>query len=97
MFSLLTIFPNTPLYFQAIEKGLINPQRWIDFCLNPTRDFYLDYWEEFFTRDELLDLYDLAYKKFYFRISYIIQSILNLKSFAELKRKIKGALVLLLK
>ncbi len=97
MFSLLTIFPNTPLYFQAIEKGLIKPQRWIDFCLNPTKDFYLDYWEEFFTREELLDLYDLAYKKFYFRVSYIIQSILNLKSFAELKRKIKGALVLLLK
>lgn len=97
MFSLLTIFPNTPLYFQAIQKGLINQQRWIDFCLNPTKDFYLDYWEEFFTRDELLDFYDLAYKKFYFRISYVIQSILSLRSFAELKRKIKGVLVLLLK
>lgn len=97
MFSLLTIFPNTPLYFQAIQKGLIDKQRWLDFCSNPTKDFYLDYWEEFFTRDELLDFYDLAYKKFYFRFSYIIQSILNLKSIVELKRKIKGALILLFK
>jgi len=97
MFSLLTIFPNTPLYFQAIERKVIDSNKWKQFCLKPTNDFYLDYWEEFFTREELLELYDLAYKKFYFRISYIIQSILSLKNFTELKRKIKGVLVLLFK
>jgi radical SAM superfamily enzyme YgiQ (UPF0313 family) len=97
MFSLLTLFPNTPIYFQAIEKGLIDPNKWINFCLNPTKDFYLDHWDEFFTNDELLELYDLAYKRFYFRIPYIIQSIFYLKSFSELIRKIKGFFVLLLK
>jgi radical SAM superfamily enzyme YgiQ (UPF0313 family) len=66
-FGVLTLFPKTPVYYEAIEKKLINPQRWADFCKNPTKDFYLDYWEEFFTRKELFDMQQEAFERFFFK------------------------------
>jgi len=97
MFAVLTIYPKTPLYFQAIEKKLIDPDKWTKFCLNPTKDFQLDLWEEFFTREELLSFLDFAYKKFYLRFSYILQSIKNLTTIEEFKRKLSAFFLLLKK
>lgn len=97
MFAVLTIYPKTPLYFQAIEKKLIDPDKWTKFCLNPTKDFQLDLWEEFFTREELLSFLDFAYKKFYLRFSYILQSIKNLTTMEEFKRKLNAFFLLLKK
>lgn len=97
MFSVLTIYPKTPLYYQAIEKKLIDPNKWEKFCLNPSKDFQLDLWEEFFTRDELVSFLGFAYKKFYLRLSYIIQSIKNLTTITEFKRKVNAFFVLIRK
>jgi len=90
VFGVLTLFPKTPVYYEAIEKKLINPERWADFCKNPTKDFYLDYWEEFFTRKELLDMQQEAFERFFLRPDYIFKSILDLRSIDELKIKIRG-------
>ncbi len=97
MFSVLILFPNTPVYRLAVEKKLIDPSRWQKFCENPASDFYLDYWTEFFSRKELLDFQQKAFKNFYLRPSYIWQSIKNLSGFEELKRKAKGFFVLIKK
>jgi len=90
VFGVLTLFPKTPVYYEAVEKKLIDPQRWADFCKNPTKDFYLDYWEEFFTRKELLDMQQEAFERFFLRPGYILKSIFALRTLDELKIKIRG-------
>jgi dimeric dUTPase (all-alpha-NTP-PPase superfamily) len=90
MFSVLILYPNTQVYTDAVKKNLINPKRWLDFCNSPSKDFYLDYWEEFFTRKQLLDFQQKAFENFYLRPYYIWQSIKNLSSFEELKIKTRG-------
>lgn len=95
IFSVLILYPQTPIYNEAVKKNLINPQRWLDFCKNPTKDFYLDYWEEFFTRKELLDMQQKAFERFFLRPGYILKSILNLRTTDELKIKIRGFLTLM--
>jgi radical SAM superfamily enzyme YgiQ (UPF0313 family) len=90
VFSVLSLYPKTPVYYEAIEKKLIDPTRWEKFCKNPTKDFYIDYWEEFFTRKELLDMQQEAFERFFLRPRYILKSILDLRSIDELKIKIRG-------
>ncbi len=95
MFSVLILYPNTPVYEYAVKKNLIDTKRWQKFCENPSEDFYLDYWEEFFTRKQLLDFQQKAFENFYLRPSYIWQSVKNLSSVSELKIKIRGFFTLL--
>ncbi|GAB1402344.1 hypothetical protein MASR1M68_12550 [Elusimicrobiota bacterium] len=90
VFGVLTLYPKTPVYNEAVEKKLIDPKRWADFCKNPTKDFYLDYWEEFFTRKELLDMQQEAFERFFLRPGYILKSIFALRTLDELKIKIRG-------
>ena len=97
MFSVLILYPGTPVYNMAVEKKLINPQRWHDFVTNPSPDFYLDYWEEFFTRKQLLDFQKKAFRNFYLRPAYIWRQIKSLTSFEEFKRKVKGFFTLITK
>ncbi|MDD3127516.1 MAG: radical SAM protein [Candidatus Izemoplasmatales bacterium] len=97
MFSVLILFPNTPIYHEALEKKLIDPGRWQKFCSNPTKDFYVDYWEEYFTRKQLLDFQQKAFNKFYLRLEYIWRSIKNLSTFNEFIMKTKGFFLLIKK
>ncbi|MEA5001817.1 MAG: radical SAM protein [Endomicrobiaceae bacterium] len=97
LFSVLILFPNTPIYNEAAVKKLIDPERWHKFCLNPSKDFYVDYWEEFFTRKQLLDFQKTAFRRFYLRLSYVLQSIKNISTFNEFLMKAKGCFLLLKK
>jgi len=88
--AVLMLLPNTPLYDEALEKGIVKPGVWEEFCLNPTPDFELSYWTEFHDLSTLVALQTAAYRKFYFRPKYILRSLLKTSSFYELKTKAKG-------
>ncbi len=88
--SVLMLYPETPIYKMALEKKLIDPDRWIKFCSNPTEDFYIDFWTEFFSRERLIYLQQKALGRFYLRLSYVIRSILSITSFEEFKLKVRG-------
>lgn len=93
--AILTLYPNTPLYDEAINKGLIKKDRWERFSLNPTRDFTVDHWEQFLSVTELVKLQRNAYLKFYLRPKYIFRNIFNTTSFYELRAKANGVLKLI--
>ncbi len=93
-FNILTLYPHTEAYDQAVEKKIIEPGRWHAFALNPTTGFRVDHWEEHLSLNELIDLYKLAYRKFYFRPKYILKSVLRTKSPYEFLAKFRGALKL---
>lgn len=92
--AVLMVLPNTPLYFEAIEKGLIKKNEWEEFCLKPTVDFKISHWEEHLTLQELTELQAYAYHRFYFRFSYILKQIKNLDSWYDFSTKAKGAMKL---
>jgi|ETNmetMinimDraft_13_1059891.scaffolds.fasta_scaffold04773_3 radical SAM superfamily enzyme YgiQ (UPF0313 family) len=93
--AILTLYPNTEIFDQAAKKGLIDPGRWRNFCLDPKPGFTVDHWEEFLSLKELVDLQKQSYKRFYFRPSYIMKSILNTRSAYEFKSKVKGVFKLM--
>jgi len=95
LFSILSLFPNTELFVEASQRGLIDADRWHAFAQRPTPDFYVDHWEEFLTVTELLRLQKESYRRFYFRPRYIWQSLIATSSWHEFTSKLQGALMLL--
>lgn len=94
-FAVLTLYPNTQLFDEAAAKGLIDPERWRAFALNPHKGFMVDHWEEFMSTSELVRIQKKSYNRFYFRPSYIWKSVRRTTSWYEFKAKAKGALKLL--
>ena len=91
-FSVTTPFPATPLYYMGLEEGVLKKDYWLDFAKNPTNGFVPELWEENLSREEWVELLKYAYKSFYTRPTYIIKSLMKLRSFGELKRKAKEGL-----
>lgn len=93
--SILCLYPNTELYQQAIDRGLVDPGKWDKFAIKPSKDMQVDHWTEYLSVSELVELQKNGYKRFYFSISYIIRSILTIDSFYEFKAKVFGVFKLL--
>lgn len=93
--SILKLYPNTALYDEAVEKGVIKPGRWQDFAMNPTSDFIVDHWDEHMDLSTLVKIQQKSYQRFYFRPRYILRSAFKTRSLYELSSKISGAFKLL--
>lgn len=90
--TVLTPFPGTAIYTEALARGIIERDVWRDFARRPDPSFQPPHWGEHFTRDELNDLLVRGYKRFYLRPRYILKRILNVRSFAELRRKARAGM-----
>jgi len=85
-------FPATNLYAMALEQGVISNDVWLSFAKSPSIDFIPPLWTEKLTPEELHQYIKKAYRKFYFRPSYIIKRLLALRSAEEFKIKAKAGL-----
>lgn len=85
--GIFTPYPGTEIYQEALESGVYENDYWREFANNPTRDFMPRYWNQYFSDEELLQYMKQAYKHFYTRPGYLLQRIMRLRSFDELKRK----------
>lgn len=94
-FSILSLFPNTELYTEAAQRGLVQVDRWHKFAAAPTPDFFVDHWDEHLTVSELLCLQNESYRRFYLRPRYILRSLISTRSWHEFTSKLQGALKLL--
>jgi len=95
LFGILTLYPGTELYRQALEQGVVKAEVWDKFLTSPYREFRLPTWNRFFTEDQLREYLDLAYRKFYLRGSYVLKNLLETRSLAQLGHKIKAGLGIL--
>ncbi len=93
--SILKLYPHTHIYDQAVDQGIIKEGRWQEFAKYPEKGFIVDHWEENLDLETLVRLQKKAYRQFYFRPSYILQSILKTRSLYEFQAKFGGALKLL--
>lgn len=93
-FSLTTPYPGTDLYREALVKGIIKSDVWSGFAKDPKNDFIPPLWEENLSREELIDLLSLAYKKFYLSTGFVIRELFKIGSVKELATKMKAGLKL---
>jgi len=87
--TILTPYPATKLYQQALEKGVIKSDYWREFAKNPKKDIKTQYWEQDFTREELFDLLTKFYRRFYGRPSFILKKLIKIKNLTDFKKRPK--------
>lgn len=84
-FSIVTLYPGTELYNQALESGLLKKDVWREFAKYPNSDFLLPLWEEGFSRSELMTFQSYAYRRFYFRPKFIIKKFSKVSTWRGFK------------
>lgn len=90
MFTVTTPYPETPLFNEAAEKGMVDRDYWHDFTLGRRSD-RLPYFVE--DADQWTKK---AYRKFYLRPSYILKKVAKIRSWDTLKKHFWAAEGLLL-
>lgn len=95
MFGILTPYPNTKLYEEALERGLFQQDYWRNYALEPYADFVPKFWEEHLSSEELLELLRTAYHRFYLRPRYILRRLRSLSSLRDFIHKARAGLRIL--
>ncbi len=90
--TILCPFPGTEIYRRGLAEGVFPRDHWREFAADPRPGFSPPYWNEILSDDELQELLQLAYKKFYTRPSYILKKTFQVRSPRELKTKLKAGL-----
>jgi len=93
--TILTPYPGTIIYQKALVEGVIKNDYWREFAKNPEKGVITQYWEKELSREELFDLLNKFYKKFYGRPIYIFKELLKIRSFKDLIKKTKTGLKIL--
>ena len=93
-FTLLTLFPATELYEEALKRGIVKNDVWLDYARNPTTAFRPPIWN-IYSEEEAKRLLAYSYRKFYLRLSYIFKRMACLGSFREFKRYAKAGFCLI--
>lgn len=95
MYNILTPFPGTTLYDEGVRDGVLDIEPWWGFMREPTEAFKAQVWDEYFTRSELRDLLNLAYRRFYWRPRFVARNVLQMRNIDDFKRKATAGLRLL--
>lgn len=82
-FTVTTPYPATELYLEGLRGGVIARDYWQEFAQNPRSDFVTPFWKEHLSREELLELFRLAYRRFYLRPAYVWRRFQRLGSWKE--------------
>ena len=93
--SVTTPFPGTELYRMGLAQGLYERDYWQEFAADPDENFHPPAWTENFTQQQLEDLRQQAYRKFYTRPGRLMRQVFAVRSFKEFKAKAKLGLKLL--
>lgn len=92
VFCVTVPFPGTELYRLGLERGVLSHDFWLDHATRPTPALEPELWTEHLTVEEIRDLLRKAYRRFYFRPSYIAREFAKIRSVRELLRKASGSL-----
>ena len=95
MFNLMTPFPGTTLFDEGLRDGVLDLDPWMDFMRNPDESFKAQVWDEHVTREELREMLEGAYRKFYWRPKFVMRNITQIRNATDFKRKATAGLRLL--
>ena len=89
-FVIATPYPGTRFYDEAKEKGLLRQ----DYSFSGFDAYCVDHLpvvrSEKMSSEELLSAQKYVYRKFYLRISFLLKSLLDIKSFSQFFNLLKG-------
>ena len=95
VYALLSPYPDTKLFEKGAEMGLYDKDCWNRFMKNPEAEYELPtVWEEHMKKDELVKLFKVAHRSFYFNPSKIMRTLVKITTMEELKRIVRGGLSL---
>ncbi len=95
MFNILTPFPGTTIYDQGLREGVLDIGQWEAFMADPAEHFKAQVWDQWFTRAELREMLDLAYRLFYWRPSFVARNVTQIRSPWDFMRKASAGIRLL--
>ena len=90
--AVFTPYPETQLYKEGLESGVLPADYWREFALNPSEGFEPLIWGEFYTREQIFDKLRALYRRFYMRPKFIIHYLRHLNSFAALKQMVRNGI-----
>jgi anaerobic magnesium-protoporphyrin IX monomethyl ester cyclase len=94
-FHVLVPYPYTEIYRNMLSSGALKEDVWLKFALDPQPEFHPPLCEDHLSSAEMYTLLNLAYRKFYFRPSYILKHLAKLTNMKDLQAKLRGAYRLL--
>ena len=95
MFNVLTPFPGTTLYDEGQRDGVLDLAPWMDFMQRPREDFKAQVWDEHFTRAELREMLNYAYRRFYWRPKFVARNLMQIQGPQDFWRKANAGLRML--
>jgi radical SAM superfamily enzyme YgiQ (UPF0313 family) len=93
--TILTPFPGTRIYSDALDSGQINSDVWRKFATEPDENFVPPHWGEFLSREDLGNMLVRSYREFYIRPGYILKRLSRISSLGELRRQLAAGLKVL--
>lgn len=88
--------PNTELYKEGLERGIIEKDVWIKYAEKPYLNITQPRWVENISESELVELLNQCYRGFYLRPSYVFRQIISVQNFKALKKKLYTGIKLIL-
>lgn len=96
MYSLYTPYPDAPIFEKGVQMGLWDKDVWRRFMRDPVEDYDLPTaWTQHLSKDELLDLFKIVYRDFYYDPRIVLRTLRSVESLVDLKRLAKGGWQLL--
>jgi radical SAM superfamily enzyme YgiQ (UPF0313 family) len=93
--AVFTPYPETPLYREGIETGLLPGDYWREFSLHPREGFEPLIWGEFYTREQLFDKLRELYRRFYLRPRFLFGYVRQINSLDALKQTARNGMTFL--
>ncbi|MBN2664725.1 MAG: radical SAM protein [Bacteroidales bacterium] len=93
-YSILVPYPFTEIYTEALKRGIIKKDFWLEFSKDPIKNkdnFKVEYWTEHVSEEFLFKTIKKSFKLFYFRPISIINKLKEIKTFQEFWFSVKGA------
>jgi radical SAM superfamily enzyme YgiQ (UPF0313 family) len=94
-FMLFQPNPGTTFYQMGIERGIVDPNFWLDYLKNPKKEMYALLWEESLSRQELQGLINKAHRNFYFDPFYMLKMLTTVKNMNDFIAKTRAGLNIL--
>ena len=86
-FAILTPFPGTPLYHEALKQGWFDEDYWQAYARSPDPEFMPKYLPNTLPREELIKIQKKVDKAFYLRPRYLLRQTLRVHSWKDFIRK----------
>lgn len=94
VYSVFSPYPDAPSFQEGVRLGYWPPDAWDGFLRNPTKDYDVPTTWPTIPKPELLRALKVLYRDFYFAPATLWRTLISLRSWAGLKRLLRGGLCL---